>query len=212
MLPVKKTQAALRTTRLRFRERGTQVILGVRPCVIKRKLETLGLEIARGRPEIDPVIPGVAIGSAKVDVAELIVGAARFKIRRIQIGVAIVCGTAKVTVDVGDRVLVDAARAGIFQCHNRIPHNFMIDRKRVCFSVGGLNIGIHRAQRYGRENGRTRSGEWSEIVSRERVGAAGKGHDCVCRRILNDVEGHVSEITLIADAVAAADRCLSISE
>src|ERR1017187_1499077 len=88
----------------------------------------------------------------------------------------------------------------------------MLHRERVRLCVGGLNVGIHRTQRDWRKDCRPSSRKRAEIVRRERVRAARKGNDRVCGGILDNVEGDITEVALVANAITAADRRLSVPE
>src|SRR5262249_18298059 len=116
-------------------------------------------------------------------------------------------------IDVGDVIQVNALRSGVFHGEERVPGQLALYRQAPELGIGRGDVGIHDAAGGARQLLGTGAGERPGVFSADgdRGAQIGRGyakHE-VIRRVLDDVEGHVAEVTLVAESVAAADAGLA---
>ena len=159
----------------------------------------------------------VAVGAAVVVVAEagIVIGDAAPPGDGVDNGIAEVQIAHARHVVVLNVVQVDAARAVVADADDGGPANLLIDRHGAELSLCRADVLVDVAQAGGRQRDRAGAGQGTGVAVGHVVGGVriGAEHDYgVVGRILDGVEGDIAKVTLVGDAVAAAQRSFTVAE
>ena len=199
-----------------FAEGGAQVIDGMRPRVVGGDRQAMVQEVLALHPDVESVVVGITVAAAEVDVRELAIQPGGGHDHG---GVESAEDDARAQrIDVADRILVQAARAGILEGKHRVAHHFVLKRQAVELRVRGLDVRIDGTQA-GAQQGRGSTGrsQRSKVAGAESnrsgdIARRAQREHGIVGRILDHVEGHVAKIAFVRNAVAAAEAGLSVSK
>src|SRR5262249_5684952 len=112
---------------------------------------------------------------------------------------------------------MDTVGAGVVHSDHGVLCHFAFHRQAPELGVCSGNVGVNDAAGGARQWLGACAGQRSGIVGsnverRETGIAGGDAQNEVVRRVLDHVEGHVSEVTLVADTVTAPDAGLVVPE
>src|SRR6202043_1936291 len=113
-------------------------------------------------------------------------------------------------IRIGNTVQIYAFRsAGKYRPHSTLSQ-LALQRSVPGMCIRSLDVGVDNPRAHLRKRKSTAaSGQRTEVGIRDR---SRHSQHCVVGRILNQIESHITEITLVTDAVTAAKAGLAVAE
>src|SRR5271166_299957 len=212
-----------------FSESRRQVVQGVRPGIIRRQIQPLVQQVGAGPPDVDGVVVVIAVVAAEIHVAVLIVEAVIAPCETLTLGTVglsiaqVLVASADLGirvplrgVDVGDVIAMDTMGPCIVHRNHRVPHDLALDGDVPSVGVGGRNVLVDGTLADGWQGLGSVPPQRAEVVGVHRlvreINTGGEADHTIVRRILDGIERHVAEVTLVADAITAANTGGAVAE